>query len=187
MRLGRFSGNIESAYTDDVNGKYNIVLSVPLSEAYQVRPIVAKCKVMDKKYQFTATFDTYAEKRSADANAYMWVLLDAIAEKLNSSAIDVYKQMVKDYGVFMDCSLEKSKAKSIMTGWSRQGVGWLTEVISESDKVIQARLYFGSSSYSTKQMSRIIDAVVDAAKELGIDTRTPEEIASILAVWRPNL
>lgn len=187
-RLGQFSGTVESAYTDEASGKYTIVLSVPLSEAYQVRPIVARCKVADKdKYQFTATFDTYQAKRSTDANSYMWVLLDKIAEKLQSSRIDVYKTFVKDYGVFMDCRLEKAKSKSIMTGWTRQGIGWLAEKISEDEESVNARFYFGSSSYSTKQMTRIIDAVVDTAKEMEIETRTPNEIASMLISWSPNL
>ena len=187
MRIGKINGNIESAYVDDANGKYNIVISVPLSEAYQVKPIIAKCKIAETKYQFTATFDTYSATRSTDANAYMWVLLDAIAEKLKTTMIEIYKNLVRDYGVFFDCMLEKSKAKSIMTGWSRQGIGWITEVISESGNGVQARLYFGSSSYSTKQMSRLLDAVIDSAKDLGIDTRTPDEIASLMAIWRPNI
>ena len=189
MRLGSFSGNIESAYEDDVNGEYRIVLSVPSSEAYNVRPIVAKCKVADKKdkYQFTAVFDSYQAKRSTDANSYMWVLIDKIARKLNTATIDIYKNIVRDYGVFMDCELVKPKAKSIMTGWTRQGIGWLAETISENETSVNARLYFGTSSYSTKQMTRIIDAVVESAKDLGIETRTPDELAQMLVNWSPNI
>ena len=44
-------------------------------------------------------------------------------------------------------------------------------------------LYYGSSCYYTKQMSRLIDLVVEDCKEQGIDTATPEEIALLKEEW----
>ena len=43
--------------------------------------------------------------------------------------------------------------------------------------------YYGSSVYNSKEMSVFIDEVIDRAKELGIDTRTPEEIARMKSLW----
>lgn len=188
MRLGRFDGNIKSAYVDEGSGEYCIVLAVPAEDAYKVRPVVAKCKVADReRFQFTATFDTYARKRSSDANAYMWVLVNEIAKKLQASDIEIYKSLVRDYGVFFDVALEAEKAKSIMTGWTRQGIGWIAEKVSENGKEVIARLYYGTSAYSRKQMARVIDGTVDEAESLGIQTKTPDEIAKLVAMWEAKI
>ena len=42
------------------------------------------------------------------------------------------------------------------------------------------RAYYGSSTYNTRQMSRLIDLVVQDAKALGVETMAPEELASLL-------
>ena len=46
------------------------------------------------------------------------------------------------------------------------------------------RAYYGSSTYNTRQMSRIIDAAVEEAKGMGIETLRPEEIARLKEEWR---
>lgn len=48
-------------------------------------------------------------------------------------------------------------------------------------KIINA--YYGSSSFNSKQMSRLINDVVEDCKVYGIETKTPEEIKSLLESW----
>ena len=43
--------------------------------------------------------------------------------------------------------------------------------------------YFGASLYTTPQMSRLIDMVIEDCKENGIETKTPNEIAEMLSLW----
>lgn len=45
-------------------------------------------------------------------------------------------------------------------------------------------LYFGSSSYDTVQMSRLIDLLIEDCKAQGIETATPDEIARYKEEWR---
>ena len=44
-------------------------------------------------------------------------------------------------------------------------------------------LYYGSSTYDTKQMASLIDAVVEACKSVDIDVATPDEIAKYKEEW----
>lgn len=46
------------------------------------------------------------------------------------------------------------------------------------------RAYNGSSSYDTKQMSRLIDYVVQDAKSLDIETMTDRELSLLKEGWR---
>lgn len=135
----------------------------------------------DEEYDLTVK--KYREKRSLNANSYMWVLLDKLAAKLHADREELYLRYVKHYGIWCDVTLIANKARTIMTGWERQGLGWKTEVMAATDKAVDVRLYYGTSAYNKEQMKRVIDALVEDCKDVGIETRTPEEIAAMLAVW----
>ena len=49
----------------------------------------------------------YKAKRTLTQNAYFWVLVNAIAEKLNYSKEKVHFQMLKDYGFVELCNEEE--------------------------------------------------------------------------------
>ena len=44
-------------------------------------------------------------------------------------------------------------------------------------------LYYGSSTYDSAQMSRLIDLVVQECQAQGIETKTPEELALLKEDW----
>jgi hypothetical protein len=69
--------------------------------------------------------------------------------------------------------------------WKRNGKGWFCEVLGESklNGYTNIITYFGSSSYDTKEMSRLLEEIITDAKELGIDTLTPKQKAEMLASW----
>jgi hypothetical protein len=45
-------------------------------------------------------------------------------------------------------------------------------------------LYYGSSSYNVAQMSRLINIIVEDCRQVGIETKSEEEVASLLQQWR---
>ena len=45
------------------------------------------------------------------------------------------------------------------------------------------RIYRGSSTYNTEEMSKLIDGTVMEAKQLGIETMTPDQMKRMLASW----
>ena len=47
----------------------------------------------------------------------------------------------------------------------------------------QLQVYYGSSTFDTKEMSVFIDGIVSECHELGIETMTPEQIAAMNAAW----
>lgn len=44
-------------------------------------------------------------------------------------------------------------------------------------------VYKETHTLDTKEMARLIDGVVAEAQELGIETRTPDEIAQLKSLW----
>ena len=43
--------------------------------------------------------------------------------------------------------------------------------------------YIGSSQYDVQQMGVLIDNIVESARELGISTKSDEEIDSLIREW----
>lgn len=124
----------------------------------------------------------WRERRSKDANSYMWVLLDKLADALGRDKNDLYLEYIRKYGMFKDFTLTQDEAGTFRYAWHELGTGWPTEQVDyapDGDHVV-IRAYYGSSTYNTKRMSRLIDAIVTDCKEQGIETMTPEELASMM-------
>lgn len=129
------------------------------------------------------------KKRSLDANAYFWQLCDKIAKSINITKEAVYWHVIREVGVFdtlafpgedaekADAAMERFKAN-----WRQNGLGWLTLTVDKEKRIVQA--YYGSSRYDTKQMSILIDRTVQIAKEMGIETLTPEELSRLKEDWK---
>lgn len=127
----------------------------------------------------------FREKRSLDANAYLWVLLDRLAAVLYRTKEDLYRDYIKRFGIFRDFTLTEDEAKTFRVVWENFGTGWVTEQVDyaqDGDRVV-IRAYYGSSRYNTKQMSRLIDAVIEDCKEVGIETMPPERIQALVGEW----
>lgn len=144
------------------------------------------CEKFAEDKRYVAELKEYREKRSLTANAYFWQLLDKMAAALMRDKEDLYLDYVKHIGPFKDFTLTEEEAKTFRVAWSMLGTGWPTEQvdISEDGDKLVIRAYYGSSQYSTRQMSRLIDTVVEDAKGLGIETLTPLELARLKEEWR---
>jgi hypothetical protein len=125
----------------------------------------------------------HRERRSLDANAYLWVLVGKIAEVLKTDKDSVYLTMLKRYGQYTYVIVKPEAVKRTMQAWRL-----MEEVGKTKDgKGVQMLAYFGSSTYDTQEMSRLIDGVVSEAKELGIETMTPGEVALMKEGWRKDV
>ena len=122
------------------------------------------------------------KKRSLDANAYAWVLIDKIAEKRCLSKSEVYRNAIRDIGGVSEIVCVQNKAKqSMIDAWTHFGVGWqVDELESKIEGCTNLVLYKGSSVYDTKQMNALIDSLVQDAQSIGIETMPPEKLESLL-------
>ncbi len=125
------------------------------------------------------------KKRSLDANAYCWVLLDKLASVLQKPKTEIYRQYIRDVGGNSEtvCVVNKAVDK-LCSHWSDHGLGWLTDTMpSKIEGCTNVILYYGSSEYDTKQMSRLINLIVEDCKTQGIETMTPDELSALLDRW----
>lgn len=133
--------------------------------------------------------DKIRNKRSLDANSYMWVLCDKIAKALCKDGTivtkeDVYKDSITQIGSFEPFIVQEKSFDKFKRIWEKQGLGFIVQEVSRKDKCVKVHCYYGSSTYDTKEMSLLIELVVGLAKSLSIETKPKEEIESLLLSWR---
>lgn len=134
--------------------------------------------LLDKVVQLSGkevciTISEPKEKRSLDANAYLWLIIGKIADKLRTSKEEVYIKLLKDYG--------QSFVITVKKGYdiSKAGIKYyevLKEGTFKGKEFTAYKVFIGSSQYDTQQMSILIDGAVHEAKELGIDVEPTEYI-----------
>lgn len=143
------------------------------------------------RYVLSATPDKqfevkdYKEKRSLDANAYMWVLIQKIQEIINVPKEDIYKDLIKTIGVYEVVPIKNEAVDKFCEAWKHNGLGWVTETTkSKLEGYTNVLAYYGSSTYDTKQMTRLIEEVLQECRQLDIETKPEEEINSLLRSWK---
>lgn len=123
----------------------------------------------------------WRKPRSNDANAYFHVLVNEIATARGMSDDEVKRLLVVDYGTYardgdgqiIGFKLPQSVAPDTIYPYTK-----LFKQAEENGKVFNCYLvYKRSSEMDTKEMSRLIDGAIYEARELGIDTDTPEQRA----------
>ena len=68
--------------------------------------------------------------------------------------------------------------------WQSNGIGWRVDVEdSRIDGTKKCYLYAGSSTYNTKEMSRLIECLVDECHQLGIRLEDRAYIKSLVDDW----
>lgn len=130
----------------------------------------------------------YRKKRSLDANAYCWVLCDKIAKELSKDETiltkeKIYQDGILQIGTFEPMIIEEKAFENFKRIWEKQGLGFLIQEVSKKDKCIKVHCYYGSSTYDSKEMSLLINLLVELAKSLNIETKSDAEINSLLESW----
>lgn len=136
--------------------------------------------------EYDITIKKQSVRRSLNANNYHWMLCEQMARILKTSKYQVHNQLLIDYG----------------TDWLDSAGDLMIIRMADDDSYLRSEtmhfrptdatdgdgkrfyiLLLPSHLMDTAQMSALIDGTVSEAKELGIDTRTPDEIERMKALW----
>lgn len=146
---------------------------------------VVKCKgLLQKGKTLDMEIKRHRNHRSLDANGYAWVVISKIADTLKSSKEEVYIEMLTRYG-----QREPQLVSVVEEGVPaiRRATQNHCTIVGESElngkEFVHLAILRGSSTYSTKEMSILIDGIVSDAKDLGIETIPEEELKSLKESW----
>ncbi len=147
-----------------------IIFTVPARNRWCIQRIAKDVKDIP----LTVTVDKYKNKRSLDQNALMWALLTEYADGLNAgrkgdiTPEELYYQALSKYGV-AEYLLAVEEAEEMLKKTFR--------IVQKVDKrtvkgktLTMFKCYYGSSTYDTKQMTDLIDGILDELAQAEIET-----------------
>ena len=142
-----------------------------------IKELIPKMLNLDENKEYEVK--EHKHKRSLNANAYYWVLINKIADALNQSKEFVHMCMLKQYGQrYVVCVPYYTPIESLVKYYEQDGVR------KQGDKLFKTYIvYLPSSEMNTYEMSKLIDGTVEEAQSMGIETMTPDEIAHLKAMW----
>lgn len=128
-------------------------------------------------------------KRSLNANAYMWVLLDKIARLIGGGITkdDLYRKYIREAGVF-DTSIWvlPERYEAFKKAWESKSEGNMCEILRRKSGMMNLICYYGSHYYSVEEMSFLIEKIIADAEDMGISTITPKEYAKMMRGWKQH-
>lgn len=152
-------------------------------------------KKVEEKSKLTIVLKEWREKRSLDANAYYWKLLTEFAEVVKTSKPCAHNMMLRKYG---QLELIGGQAVRIPIPDTEEAENTTLEAetyhirptaqVKVGNDGIVYRTYLmlrGSSDYDTREMSVLIDGLVEECKSLDIETLTPDELRRMKEAWKP--
>lgn len=142
------------------------------------------------KNDLKITISEWRETRSLNANAYFHLLVHKIAEKLKIGNDECKVKMNLEYGT---PATDKNGNKVIVKLPSSVNVNdfyeyskFIAEKEEKGLKLSYYLFYKQTHTLDTKEMARLIDGVVEEAKQLGIETMTSEQIENLKSLWSEN-
>ena len=141
-------------------------------------------KMKPKAYDLTVK--EHRKKRSLDANAYAWVLIGKLADAMRIPPTVVYTNAIQNIGGNYEViPIREEAVDKFKEIWEKQGLGW--PCVDMGPSKIQGyrnlRAYYGSSTYDTRQMSRLIDSLIQDCKALDIETLSEEKLSAMMEGW----
>ncbi len=140
---------------------------------------------LDSKKTYDIEIREHRKRRSLDANAYCWALLGKLAYVMKTPAETLYRAIIHNVGGYTVVPIRNDAVEKYTEIWQSNGIGWIVDDLGESKikGYTNLKCFHGSSSYDTKEMSRLIDEIVEVCKEQGIETATPAELALLKEGW----
>ena len=129
----------------------------------------------------------YSPKRSKTANDFCWAMCTDIGKAINPPLPkeEVYRKAIRDVGEYEPLPIKAEAVETFQRRWAEKGTGWFADVIDDSKlpgyKLVFA--YYGSSTYDAASMSRLIDYLVQDARNMGLKIPTSKEQEEMLNAW----
>lgn len=136
-------------------------------------------------------------KRSLNQNSYYWALLAKVAEKSSISRNRCHNEMLASYGQdeYVDDRLvyvtipDNEKAEREAMEAETYHLRPTSSVMDGNDGTLY-RVWVmlrGSHTYNTAEMRRLLEGMIDEAKQLGIETLPEEELEMLYAQANQSL
>ena len=124
------------------------------------------------------------KKRSLDANAFLWSCLGKMGGVLNVPAWDMYLYSLERYGKYTYIQILESAYEDLKRMWRETKVVGdfmsVNMITGEKEKYLEVLCFFGSSTYNSKEFSRLLEGVISDMEQMGLERPTDEHLKAII-------
>ena len=172
-----WTGKLVGVSKDWQTDKFQITFTVNEPSAIQAVNDIQSCERLNIKAV------NFRERRSLDANALLWVCLGKIADAMETPTDkwEIYLRMLKRYGKYTHICVKPNVVDAVKAQWRECEV--IGEVNINGQKAVQMLCYFGSSTYDTKEFSRLLDGVISEMQEMKLETPVSADVRRALEQW----
>lgn len=176
-----FTGRLRDLYRDmDGRAVASFRLEEEPGDIDELRETDLKIQISKKK-----------NRRSLDSNAYFHVLCDRLRQRMKISMARCKNTLICRYG-----QVEYIKGQQVVIKTNIPVEDMLENEtlhcqpcgvdIQNGQEINYYRVYRGSHTYDTAEMSRLIDGTIEECKSVGIETATPDQIAHMMNLWEAS-
>ena len=180
------TGKLISATRDIVSGRMHLTFALDSAPTDEINNL-ASCELLDIEA------GKHRNKRSLDANAYFHVLVGKMADVLTVSKARMKNILISKYG-----QVQFLPDGEIMYYKSNAPVEYMLELETmhcipvkygeeNGREVVYYKIYRGSHTYDTYEMSVLIQGTIESASELGIEVLPPHELERMMGAWHPKV
>ena len=177
-------GTIENVSINFRENCCNVKMSVSKNVAYDLENLKEKDLAVEIK--------PYKERRSLNANAYYWQLLakisaavrEPVSYRHNMNLRELgYIEIMEGQAVFMIIP-ESEECQRKVDRYEHLHLKPTSQVREKNGKLFRTYMMLrGSHTFNTKEMSNLINITIEQAKDLGIETATPDQIKEMIERW----
>jgi hypothetical protein len=152
----------------------DVVLELTVDGYYNMRKATQLYNDLKDK-EIHATLKEFKSSRSIDQNDMLWAIITQVSDKVNGShqeqdLMNVYGTLLQRANIKREYIRTLVQARDIL----EQSFRAVLEVpnsrkIENGKETVGFWVYYGSSTFDTREMTQLIDVALDIATEVGID------------------
>lgn len=130
--------------------------------------------------------EKHTKRRSLGQNAYYWLLLAKVADKMHISKPECHNEMLRSYGQPFIAGGKAARvlipdtdeaAENVMQDMNVHLAPTSQTVVLKDGKSYRTHVIMrGSHDYNTAEMAALLNGLIQEAQQLGIETATPDEL-----------
>ena len=141
-----------------------------------------------KDSQISVEIKKAVKHRTKSANDFCWAMCTDIGNAMTPPLPKehVYRRAIRDVGEYVVLQIRADAVKTFMSVWGTRGVGWFAEVADLTPRpgYMMVFAYYGSSTYDTQAMHRLLDYLKQDMTNMGIPIpMSKEEEERALTAW----
>ena len=162
-------------YSQNIKGEGYLTFPIKSMQNWSTRLLVQGLENNTK--ELVCNLDYAVKQRSLDQNSLLWGLLEEEAKFLNGgrknniecSSENLYYEAINKYGKDTLIAVKNGAEKELKRVYKRVFI--IDKYELNGELWLKCRCVIGSSKYTSKEMSDLIEGVLDDIARLGIDTK----------------